>query len=357
MISGMNIRRGLSWIPVPRIRQAVRHRPITSALLALVLLLLLSALGGAAALRINYTGEPREDARTRGRDAVWLGHAWVDGRKQPSDVTALARKLRGTGIRDLYVHTGPLEFDGDLAPSKSWRAGWFITAIKRQLPGIRVQSWLGQTLDTEVSTGLDLADRDTRRRIADSARQVLDAGFDGVHLDLEPAHSEDPDFLRLLDALHTVTANRHAPLSVAAHQIDPVPWLHSVAGTLTGHPKWWSQRYFGQVARRVDQIAVMSYDTALPWEGLYGGYVAQQTALALEVTPRSTDLLIGLPGYHTEEFGHHEHAETVRAAVRGARLGLTREAPDRRRFGTALYVDFAATDADWRAYREGWGKR
>ena len=43
----------------------------------------------------------------------------------------------------------------------------------------------------------------------------------------------------------------------------------------------------------------------MPLESLYGGYVAQQTSLALEVTPKSTDLLMGLPFYHEDNlFGH-----------------------------------------------------
>ena len=91
-----------------------------------------------------------------------------------------------------------------------------------------------------------------------------------------------------------------------------------------------------------------------PLQSLYGGYVAQQTSLALEVTPPSTDLLMGLPFYQENRFGHWNHAETASAAVRGVRLGLSRTDADRPRFGVALYVDFAATEADWRAYRDGW---
>ncbi len=74
----------------------------------------------------------------------------------------------------------------------------------------------------------------------------------------------------------------------------------------------------------------MSYDTAMPMESLYGGYVAHQTRLALEATPRGTDLLMGLPAFHTDDIGHHESAETVAAAVRGARLGLNGEDARRR---------------------------
>lgn len=225
------------------------------------------------------------------------------------------------------------------------------------MPGVRVQAWLGDVLATETPDGLRLERAVSRAAVVRSAAQVLDDGFDGVHFDLEPLHSGDRDYLSLLDDLRALTRTRHVPLSVAAHKIDPLPAMHTVAGALTGRPKWWSQAFFAQVARRVDQIAVMSYDTALPLESLYGGYVAQQTSLALEVVPPDTDLLMGLPFYHSDDMGHHADAETVAAAVRGVRLGLGRTAPDRRRFGVALYVDFAATEADWTAYRTGWADR
>jgi hypothetical protein len=331
-----------------------RLRTLRRATLLVLLLPLLALLTAETALRLNYAGTPKHGTHTRHKDALWLGHAWIDGRKTDADVTALAHRLEGTGIRDLYVHAGPLEHDGTLPKSACPRARHLISALHRAAPHVRVQAWLGDKLATEDRDGLRLDRAATRTAILASARRILDAGFEGTHFDLEPLHSGDRDYLTLLDDLHALTRARHAQLSVAAHQIDPLPALHSVAGTLTGHPKWWSQAYFGQVARRVDQIAVMSYDTAQPMESLYGGYVAQQTSLALEVTPDSTDLLMGLPFYHDDNLGHWARAETVPAAVRGVRLGLSRTDADRARFGVALYVDFAATEADWRAYREDW---
>jgi hypothetical protein len=323
--------------------------------LAVAVLLLVPALTGAIALRVNYAGDLKDGTKTRGQDAVWLGHAWVDGRKKDADLDAFAARIRGTGIRDLYVHAGPLEHDGSLPADRYPRARWLIDAVHRKIPGIRVQAWLGDKLASEGPDGLKLPDAGTRAAVVRSTAQILDAGFDGVHYDLEPLHSGDRDYLSLLDDLRELTRARKVPLSIAAHQIDPLPALHSLAGGLTGHPKWWSQEFFGQVARRVDQIAVMSYDTAIPLESLYGGYVAQQTALALEVTPEDTDLLMGLPFFHEDDIGHWENAETVAAAIRGARLGLGRTDRDRERFGVALYVDFAAQEADWTAYRNGWG--
>ncbi|CAM5442268.1 glycoside hydrolase family 18 protein [Streptomyces canus] len=337
--------------PTPR---PTRRRRLRGGLIALALVVLLPLLTVTVALRLNYAGDPADGTRTRGKDAIWLGHAWVDGRKTDADVSALARRLRDTGIRDLYVHAGPLEHDGTLPASAYPKARWLIGAVHKAAPGIRVQAWLGDKLATESPDGLRLTEQDTRAAVVRSTREILDAGFDGAHFDLEPLHSGDEDYLGLLDALHQVTRAHGVPLSVAAHQIDPLPALHSVAGTLTGHPKWWSQAYFGQVARRVDQIAVMSYDTATPLESLYGGYVAQQTSLALEVTPDSTDLLMGLPFYREDNFAHWSFAETVPAAVRGVRLGLSRTDADRANFGVALYVDFAATEADWTAYEKDW---
>ncbi|MEU6574415.1 hypothetical protein [Streptomyces sp. NPDC046805] len=335
--------------------------------LGLVLALLLPTLAAETALRVNYTGDPADGTYTRHRDAIWLGHAWVDGRKRDADVKALARRLRGTGIRDLYVHSGPLEHNGTLPESAYPKARWLIGAVHRELPGVRVQAWLGDVLASEGPVGLRLERAGTRAAVVRSTRRILAAGFEGAHFDLEPLHSGNRDYLALLDDLRRVTrafpqalgcaragGTPTALLSVAAHQIDPLPGFHSFWGATVNHPKWWSQAYFGQVARRVDQIAVMSYDTGQPLRSLYGGYVAQQTSLALEVTPATTDLLMGLPFYYENDIGHWGHAETVPAAVRGVRLGLSRTDADRARFGVALYVDFAATEEDWAAYREGW---
>ncbi|MGW4952614.1 hypothetical protein [Streptomyces parvulus] len=331
-----------------------RKRWLRRLALAVPLVLLVPLLTALTALRVNYTGDPADGTYTRNRDAIWLGHAWVDGRKDDADLAAFALRVRTTGIRDLYVHTGPMEHDGTLPKSLYPKARWLIDTVHRDLPGVRVQAFLGDVLATEGPDGMRLADAGTRAAVVGSARQVLDAGYDGVHLDLEPLHSGDRDYLSLLDDVREVTRARDAQLSVAAHQIDPLPALHSVFGFFTEHPKWWSQEYFGQVARRVDQIAVMSYDTAQPLEGTYGGYVVQQTSLALEVTPPTTHLLMGLPFYHESNFDHWGHAETVAAAVRGVRLGLSRTDADRRLFGVAPYIDFAATDTNWEEYRDGW---
>ncbi|WP_372406551.1 hypothetical protein [Streptomyces luteireticuli] len=333
-----------------------RRRTVRRVLIAVTLIVVVPVVAAAGALRASYAGVPADDAVTRGRDAVWLGHAWVDGRRTDKDLAGLKRRLDGTGVRDLYVHAGPLEQDGTLPASAYRSARRLLDAVHRELPGVRVQAWLGNVVAPDKPGGLRLDRVRTRDAVVASSVQVMKAGFEGVHLDVEPVRDGNRDFLTLLGALRPAVRSAGGVLSVAAQQIDPLPSMHS-ASRAFGSPKWWSQAYFAKVARRTDQIAVMSYDTALPWESLYGGYVAQQTRLALEATPSGTDLLMGLPFFHTEDMGHHGFAETAEAALRGARLGLTREDRHRERFGLALYVDFAATDDDWRAYRKGWGIR
>jgi hypothetical protein len=321
--------------------------------LALVLVLLVPVPLGAytVSLRLQYVGEPT--ARTRNHDALWLGHAWVDGRKTAADVAALARQLEGTGIRDLYVHAGPLEHDGSLPlATVSPRARWFTSAIRAAAPAVRVQAWLGDIVQPGKNPGMDLDDPAVRSRVVTSSAAVLDAGFQGIHFDFEPVQSGSAGFLAVLDQTHAMTSGRGVPLSVAAAQIDPFFRVNAVPLLLTGEGKWWSQGYFAEVARRVEQIAVMSYDTAMPLESLYGGYVASQTNLALEATPPTTDLLMGLPAYWESNPSHWGHAETVPAAVRGARLALGNS--NRHNFGLALYVDFTATAEHWTAYRDAW---
>lgn len=145
-----------------------------------VLIVLPVALAGTA-LRAQYAGAAAPQTTTRGRDALWLGHAWVDGRRDASDVAALRRRIEGSGIRDLYVHAGPLEHDGTLPPARRAypRARWLIGALHRALPSVRVHAWLGDRLVYEAGErgGLRLSDAAARRAIVASARQVRADGF------------------------------------------------------------------------------------------------------------------------------------------------------------------------------------
>ncbi|RCG32761.1 hypothetical protein DQ384_04610 [Sphaerisporangium album] len=319
---------------------------VVVVLLSLPVLVL--ALSGIA-LYLFSLGTPSPGAVTRGRDAAWLGHAWVDGRNGDPQVAALAAHLRGTGVSDLYVHTGPIEVDGTLPTSLYPRAGWAVGALRRALPGVRVHAWLGQRLDPGM---LDLSDAQTRANIVRTAGQVMAAGFDGVHYNFEPLDSGDLGLLDVLDRTRAALPPGRL-LSLSVHQLEPLPGLSTASELVLGRAALWTAGYLREVARRLDQVAVMTYDTAQPTQALFSGYVRRQTALALAAVPTGTTLLIGVPAYHDPTWTHHPSAETMRASIHGVRLGLGGDT--RRSFGVALYVDFTATEADWDEYRRGWG--
>ncbi|GHK01759.1 hypothetical protein SY2F82_35560 [Streptomyces sp. Y2F8-2] len=83
------------------------------------------------------------------------------------------------------MHAGPLEHDGTLPKAAYRNARRLIDAVHRELPGVRVQAWLGDELASEGSVGLRLQRQAARAAVVRSARQVLAAGFGGAHFDLD----------------------------------------------------------------------------------------------------------------------------------------------------------------------------
>jgi hypothetical protein len=328
-------------------------RFVTGKLLALAALVSVLVGGRWLAFSVQDLGGSDTGARSAGHDALWLGHAWVDGRESAADVARLAASLRGTGITDLFVHTGPLADDGSLDPALAPRAQWFAGEVHALIPGVRVQAWLGDEVSPEGR--MNLEDRSTRAAIAESAQRVLGLGFDGLHLDLEPVGDADPGYLALLGAVEPVVHAAGAILSVSAEQVEPAPGTRWAMEAVEGHSSWWSAGYLAQVAAHVDQVALMSYDTALWTSSAYTGFVRDETAAALRAVPANVAVLIGIPAFHdAHDLEHSSSAETVAAALRGVRLGFGGPTPADRAFGVALYVDFAATPADWAAYRADW---
>jgi hypothetical protein len=325
-------------------------RRSATILLALIGIAALLVATSWVALWAEYSHTPSPSARGTSHDAEWLGHAWVDGRKSQSDVDTLVAHLRTTGIRDLFVHTGPFNDDGTLDPGLRPKAAWFTSAIHEALPEVRIQAWLGaHPIRGQMNLGLE----STHANLLAAAAQVLDDGFDGIHYDFEPIADGDPDLLAVLRMTHALTQQRHAILSVSA--IHNEPW-RGMAACLAALPAWlalWSGHYLHEVALEVDQVAVMTYDTTLPTQATYGGYVRRATEAALDAVPAEVALFIGIPAYHDENPHHHRRAETVAAALRGVRLALG-DRPPHRDFGVAIYVDFTATAGDWADYQDGW---
>jgi hypothetical protein len=287
-------------------------------------------------------------ARSTGHDALWMGHAWVDGGHSQADLGRLAARIRTSGIRDVYVLAGQLSAGGRLSPAQYPGAGPFLASFRAALPGVRVSAWLAGV----VGGGhINLADAATRASIVTVASAMLRAGFNGVHYDLEPVSSGNTGLLSLLDA----TRRLHpASLSVAAPKLEPLPGLRLPASLVLLRPVFWTTGYLTEVASRVSQVVIMSYDTGMPVSSWYAGYVKRETTMALRAVPSQAVLRMGVPAFHGSNLGHHPGAESVAAAVRGIRVGLTSAGHQGMPFGVALFADDSATPQDWAAYLADW---
>lgn len=303
-------------------------------------------------------------AYNRGANAVWLGIEWVNEPHHPDEIAALAARLQALQMRDAYVYVSYLRPSGQFGPTYDYAAS-FTQAFKAAAPTIRLHAWLGLPLATKRGGPLspvtpagyvDLSDPEVRRTIATFAvRLCTEAGFDGIHLDPEPVLDDDADLLSLLDDVRQSLRLRVGPMavfSVATPRIWP-GWLSDLAppGLVA-----WSATYYRQVANRVDQVALMTYDSVLPLPWLYRQWTRYEVvALSQALDGLGTDVLIGIPVSQEQTWTHHPSAETMASGLRGTIDGLNDAAARPHTItGVAIYPDWEATDPDWNEYRHLW---
>jgi len=323
---------------------------VAAALAALVALALAVSLAAGLELSRMDSGPEAAWARSSGHDAVWMGRIWAQGEYTPAQFAQMTARIRDSGISDVYVFVGQMSANGYLDPGKYADARSFLAAFRKVLPQVRVSAWMSGVLGTG---NISLASPATRDRITGSAAAVLRAGFSGIHYDLEPVPSGDQAYLQLLQATSELRP-RPEPLSVSVPKLEPLPALRFPWQLAHVGPVFWTQAYLTAVSQHVDQVDLMAYDTTMPFPSWYGGYVAQQTGLALRAVPPRVRLLIGIPCYHYTNFAHRASAETVAAALQGVRVALTADDARSRGVGVALFADYSSTPQDWRSYVSGW---
>lgn len=319
---------------------------------ALVLAALMA--GGLGYLYLTDRGAPAPSHRSAGPNGVWAGHAWVGEPRDGRDYARLAEELGRRRISDAFFHVGPIAGDGTIPTDRHPHAAALVDALEVHNPRLRLLAWMGQ-IEKRGGGPLDLSDPSVRANIVRTAARFLDLGFDGIHYNFEPTASGSPDLLALLDETAAMTRAQGKLLSMATDELEPVPGLAWIAGLLRLRGGFWSADYYREVARRVDQIAVMMYDTALPTDWLYASLVAWETRAIVELVGEQTIVFMGVPTYEEQRLSFHPEAENMVSALRGIQRGLRAARPTRpERFGVAVYALWTTDQKEWAHYRRAW---
>ncbi|MGH3374067.1 MAG: hypothetical protein ACRDP6_04965 [Actinoallomurus sp.] len=286
-------------------------------------------------------------------NALWARHQWVGEPHTEAGYRALAGTLTRNTVTDVFFHVGPLDGDGAIPPARYAHAGELLAAMRRLVPSVRAQAYVGQV---ERSGGgpLDLGDPGTRARILQTDRALLTLGFAGIHYDIEPVRPGDRDFLDLLARTHELTRARGRVLSVALEQLSLADWEAPVLRAVLPRrriPARMTTAYLRAVAARVDQVAIMTYDSEAPTRALAGRHFAWHTERTLALIGDRVTVFMGVPTYRSPT----PWAEDLPTALRGVRQGIDAlPRPPRRPYGVGVYADWTTSDRDWATFRKDW---
>ena len=295
-----------------------------------------------------------------GDNAAWLRHKWFSEKKSDEEIEALVGKLRGMQIKTVFIHVGPLDSHGRI-PKYSLKI-WLdnFKKIKTIAPDVRVFAWLGglnQLSYGKADDTLNLEDDIVLNSVAQSAMEMMVlCHFDGIHYDIEQIPDNDPGFLKLLHFTRLKISK--APLSVATPHIAP---SDEVAGIIRRRIYYsapvWSPSYYHAVARQVDEIVLMAYDSGSLTPAMYKKYMINQVKnICNSISGRKCGFWVGIPSYDEKTVSHKPGAENISNAIQGTIMGLERT-PDRKNFkGLSIYALWTTDEKEIEEFRKLWIK-
>ncbi|MBM3162373.1 MAG: hypothetical protein FJZ79_03420 [Chlorobi bacterium] len=325
--------------------------------LHLILLLPVIALVTAFAWHAMSPGrsvtEGRADLRTNG---IWLQHGWIgddewflrnrrDRSKFRNDarIGELAHLLAGQGVRDVFPHLCPCMPTGRISPADFLQTKRFLDGFS----GFRVLPWIGGALGKHCFP----ESPEWRQTFVTSVVELLDAHprLAGIHLNIEPMPDGSKEFLMLLDELRRALP-RGKIISVAAFPpptvFHPYPEVH------------WGKTYYGEVARRSDQMVPMLYNTSIRSGRLYRHQMRVWAVQALDWSGR-TEVLFGVPAYDDPGVGYHDaDTENLENALSGIHAGLeTYRALPENYAGVSIYSEWEMDKGEWAFFRREFGSQ
>jgi hypothetical protein len=288
------------------------------------------------------------------RNAVWLEHRWLEKPQPVPEMESLLTTLSRRGVQYIYPHLSPFESSGRLPPHSREQMRLFLQVVHRVAPEMKVLPWIGgvRVGNRRMRPGtIDLPDLGQRQRIVAECRGLIDEGFDGVHVNIEPLNDGNDDYLALLHALRNAVGTNKL-LSVSATR--PAPLTLPMTRNFV-----WTAPYYRRVAAAVDQIVIMVYDTGLPTAALYRRYVsyAAHFMTATLGDEKRVRVLLGVPTYDETGLMHRAGVETLDNALLGVVSGLRGKGEGGTFEGVALYAEWTTGSEEWAAYEQIWRGR
>jgi len=298
----------------------------------------------------------RDGRHDLGRNGIWISHGWLgddswftrNGKtnelaryRTKESIRSLAAKLREHHITDVFPHLCPADIEGPIPAVDRTQT----EALLDELTGFRVMPWIGGPNGGSARYRND----QWRERFIASVKQLLNdhPRLAGVHLNIEPLTSGDADFLKLLDELKA-SLSLGKLLSIAAYP-PPTRWQPS-------EEVHWDETYFRDVARRCDQVAVMMYDTSVPFPKVYQNLMAAWTSEVLAWS-EGKQVLLGVPTYSDAGVDyHHPRVENLRNGLLGIHRGLSRQTLPSNYQGVAIYCEWETDDFEWKYFRQNFRK-
>jgi hypothetical protein len=318
-------------------------RPPWRTLFILILLTALFALGYYIWTPGSIVLDGSHDVGTNG---IWLQHGWLGDdawfqryQKDPArfrstqKILTLKKLLDAHNITDLYPHLSPCRKNGEIPAVHPQQTRQFLLIMDE----LRVIPWVGGVYGVHAYPESPAWRKSFVRSIMDLLNTY--PAMAGIHVNIEPLPSGNESYLELLHELRQyVTAGKI--LSIAAY---PPPTLYPQ--TLDVH---WEKAYYAKVAREVDQMVIMMYDTSLRFQKLYQHLMASWTRKVLDWSG-PTDVLLGLPAYDDPGVKYHyPHVENLKNSLSGIHAGLKRYAHLPRNYkGIAIYSDWEMDPGEW----------
>lgn len=305
-------------------------------------------------LYLNFHSNTGQENYSQLKNGVWMKHDWVGKVHSDEEYSGLCQLFIDNRITDAFFHVGPLNEKGQIEKDKYLYAQTLIEKMKSCNTDVNIQAWIGQI---EVKGGgiLNVENEEVRSNVIATSSEFLQIGFDGIHYNIEPIYKGDKEIIDILKRTKDITSKDGKILSIAADELEPFRGSEFLARILFERAGFWDRDYYMEITQYVDQIAVMTYDTALPTDWLYGSIVQWQTSNLLSIVDSDKTIFIGIPTYDDKSFGHNPSAENMESGVRSIKKGV--EGIDQKKlknFGVSIYAEWTTDQDEWEYYQNEW---